>query len=161
MTSPKPHSRDLRAGRHSEAGHTYLITAITWKRQAFFADLMLGRLVVNTLRHQQQAGHVDSLAYVLMPDHLHWLITLHDTTTLARLMHSIKSYSAQRINQALRHRGEPIPNGRPVWQSGYHDHALRKEEDLLQVARYVVANPLRAKLVEKLGDYPLWDAKWV
>ena len=31
----------------------------------------------------------------------------------------------------------------------------------MKLARYVVANPLRAGLVEKLGDYPLWDAVWV
>ncbi len=48
-----------------------------------------------------------------------------------------------------------------LWQKGFHDRALRREEDLVTVARYVVANPLRAGLVEKLGDYPLWDAIWV
>jgi hypothetical protein len=48
-----------------------------------------------------------------------------------------------------------------VWQTGYHDHALRREEDIVQVSRYVVANPLRAGLVELLGDYPLWDAAFL
>ena len=48
-----------------------------------------------------------------------------------------------------------------LWQRGFHDRALRREEDLVRMARYVVANPLRAGLVEKLGDYPLWDAIWV
>jgi hypothetical protein len=38
---------------------------------------------------------------------------------------------------------------------------LRKDEDLQTVARYIVANPLRAGLVEKIGDYPLWDAIWL
>ena len=48
-----------------------------------------------------------------------------------------------------------------VWQQGFHDRALRREDDLVKVARYVVANPLRAGLVRKYGDYPLWDAIWV
>jgi putative transposase len=48
-----------------------------------------------------------------------------------------------------------------LWQDGYYDRALRKEEDLQQIARYIVANPLRAKLVNKIGDYPLWDAVWL
>ncbi len=43
----------------------------------------------------------------------------------------------------------------------HQDHALRKDEDLVHLARYVVANPVRAGLVERLGDYPLWDAQWV
>ncbi|MGH8412134.1 MAG: REP-associated tyrosine transposase, partial [Pseudomonas sp.] len=38
---------------------------------------------------------------------------------------------------------------------------IRRDEDLPAVARYIVANPLRAGLVEKIGDYPLWDAVWL
>lgn len=49
----------------------------------------------------------------------------------------------------------------PVWQRTYHDHALRREEDLRAAARYVVANPLRAGLAEGIGDYPFWDAAWL
>ncbi len=43
----------------------------------------------------------------------------------------------------------------------FHDRAMRKEEDLKAAARYIVANPLRAGLVERCGDYPLWDAVWL
>ena len=46
-------------------------------------------------------------------------------------------------------------------QDGYHDHALRQEEDLRAVARYIIANPVRAGLVERIGDYPHWDAAWL
>ncbi|MNN88845.1 hypothetical protein D3C81_2065800 [compost metagenome] len=69
-------------------------------------------------------------------------------------MQKTKSMSTKAVNQFT---------GRKVtlWQKGFHDRALRREEDLVRVARYVVANPLRAGLVEKLGDYPLWDAIWV
>jgi hypothetical protein len=38
---------------------------------------------------------------------------------------------------------------------------LRQDEDVARVARYVVANPLRAGLVKRIGDYPLWDAAWL
>jgi REP element-mobilizing transposase RayT len=48
-----------------------------------------------------------------------------------------------------------------VWQKGYHDRAVRREDDLQSIARYVVANPLRAGLVRRVGDYPLWDAVWL
>lgn len=48
-----------------------------------------------------------------------------------------------------------------LWQPGFHDHAVRREESLEAIARYIVANPLRAGLVKKVGDYPLWDAIWV
>ncbi|MFB6261862.1 MAG: transposase, partial [Thiohalorhabdaceae bacterium] len=51
--------------------------------------------------------------------------------------------------------------GSPVWQPGFHDRAIRREEDLEAVARYVVANPLRAGLVDRIADYPHWDAAWL
>lgn len=51
--------------------------------------------------------------------------------------------------------------GRQLWQANYHDHAMRNEEDLPSLARYIVANPLRAGLVARIGDYPLWDAVWL
>jgi hypothetical protein len=49
----------------------------------------------------------------------------------------------------------------PVWQSGFHDRALRHDEDLLDAARYIVANPLRAGLVKSLRMYSHWDACWL
>ena len=39
--------------------------------------------------------------------------------------------------------------------------AVRREEDLKMIARYIVTNPIRAGLVQKVGDYPLWDATWI
>ena len=51
--------------------------------------------------------------------------------------------------------------GHVVWQPNYHDHAVRQDEDMRKMARYIVANPLTANLVERLGDYSLWDAVWL
>jgi REP element-mobilizing transposase RayT len=112
------------------------------------------------LRHQHQQGNIQSLAFLLMPDHLHWLFTLQNDNTLAKVMQHVKGNSAYQI-QKIRREREAIPLHQPLWQDGYHDYALRKEEDLQQIARYIVANPLRVGLVNKIGDYPLWDAVWL
>jgi len=152
-----PHSKNLRKGRYSQHNQTYLITTVTYQRQRVFADFYLGRIVVQALRHQHQQGNVHSLAFVLMPDHLHWLFILQNNNTLAKVMQHVKGSSAYQI-QKIRQERAGMPLNQALWQDGYHDHALRKEEDLQQIARYIVANPLRAKLVNKIGDYPLWDA---
>ncbi|WP_155312116.1 transposase [Desulfosarcina ovata] len=47
-----------------------------------------------------------------------------------------------------------------LWARAYHDHALRSDEDLKTVARYIIGNPVRAGLVERVGDYSFWDAVW-
>jgi hypothetical protein len=46
-------------------------------------------------------------------------------------------------------------------EAGFHDHAVRSEEELPALARYIVANPVRAGLVARTGLYPHWDAVWV
>jgi len=69
-------------------------------------------------------------------------------------VNTIKSYASRTINQIIGRSG-------PVWQKGYYDHALRDEENLAAVARYIVANPLRAGLARNVADYPLWDAVWI
>lgn len=146
-------SHRLRLGRYSEQNRIYLLSTNTFEREPIFNDVALGRLVVAQFRAAQEQGIADSLAWVVMPDHFHWLIELQQGT-LSGLMQRTKSLSTKAVT---------LSTGRKVslWQNGFHDRALRREEDLVKLARYVVANPLRAGLVETLGDYPLWDAIWV
>lgn len=146
-------STRLRKGRHSQRGSLYLLTTTTSDRYPVFSDFAIARLLVAELKAAHMDGWVESLAWVVMPDHFHWLIELGDSS-LDELMRRVKTNSARGIN---RQRGTVGP----LWQAGYHDRALRREDDLQNVARYVVANPLRAGLVDRLGDYPLWDAVWL
>lgn len=146
-----PHASNLRKGRVSIPGQFYLVTCVTQDRAPLFRDFATGRKVVSALRYHEENGNAQTLAYVVMPDHLHWLLALGEKMSLPRLLASLKSYTARRIGSG----------GQPVWQEGYHDHALRRDEEVRETARYVVANPLRAGLVQRLGDYPLWDAIWL
>jgi putative transposase len=148
-----PASHRLRCGRYAESNRIYLLTTNTFRRTPVFESFTLGRLVVNQFRIAQHQGIANSLAWVVMPDHFHWLVELQQGS-LGDLMQKTKSLITKAVNQST---GRKMT----LWQKGFHDRALRREEDLVKVARYVVANPLRAGLVEKLGDYPLWDAKWV
>ncbi|MFJ4249972.1 REP-associated tyrosine transposase [Pseudomonas sp. NPDC089741] len=143
----------LRKGRYSEAGRIYLLTAVVHERQSVFSDCKLGRLLVEQMRTANDEGMVTSLAFVVMPDHLHWLVELKQGS-LAQLMCRVKSRSCRAINIRRGSQGR-------LWQRGYHERALRREENLKGVARYIVMNPLRAGLVQRLGDYPLWDAVWI
>ncbi|MFU2326043.1 REP-associated tyrosine transposase [Pseudomonas sp. NFX98] len=143
----------LRIGRFSEPGRIYLLTAVVHRRQPVFSDWRLGRLVALELHKAQKEEWADFLTWIVMPDHMHCLVQLRHKT-LAELMCRIKSRSSLAVNQALGRRGR-------LWQKGYHDRAVRREEDIKNLARYVVANPIRAGLVQRVHDYPLWDACWL
>jgi len=88
------HSRNLRKGRHSETGFAYLLTAVTDKRRLLFTQYPLGRLLVAELRSAEASGLVQSLAWVVMPEHFHWLITLQ-SGTLSALMQRVKGRSGR------------------------------------------------------------------
>jgi REP element-mobilizing transposase RayT len=148
----KPHSKDLRKGRHSEPGRIYLITTVTHHRVPWFHDLRAARTLIQVLHAKPRSAQ--TLAFVVMPDHLHWLMSRAGSASLDTVMQSVKSVSSHRINRLFDRRGA-------LWQPGFHDHALRREEDLVPTARYVVANPIRAGLVRSVGDYPHWDAAWL
>jgi len=145
----------LRIGRWSQQGHVYHVTTATRYRHRHFDDFLSARIVVNCLRQQATLGNAHTLAFVVMPDHLHWLLQLQGNVSLSALLSYVKSQSARLIN-----RQRPQPE-RFEWQAGFHDHAVRREENLLAIARYQIANPLRAGIVEKIGDYPHWDAVWL
>ncbi|AYN14894.1 transposase [Pseudomonas monteilii] len=146
-------SHILRRGRFSSPGSMYLLTTVTNNRKQLFSNFWLARAVVQQLRQAERELACKSLAWVVMPDHVHWLIQLNDST-LSSLMRRFKSRSSHALYQQGMKREK-------VWQAGYQDHALRQEEDVRKIARYVICNPLRAGLAKKIGDYPHWDAAWL
>ncbi|WP_410499119.1 REP-associated tyrosine transposase [Chitinibacter sp. S2-10] len=145
---------DLLKGRCSMTHQAYHITCTTYRRARWFESPALARIVIREMRALHEANSVDSLAWALMPDHFHWLFTLQSERDLAGVMQSLKGRSAKLINDHLHRSGT-------VWQKGFYDHAVRANENLQQIARYIVANPLRAGLVQNIGDYPWWDAVWL
>ena len=144
---------DLSKGRFSESGRVYSLTLVTEQRIPHFHDFFHARYVIKQMQTMHDAQQLNSLAWVLMPDHLHWLIVV-DTIELSEVMRLFKRKTGFVLNHRLGQKGA-------FWQRGFYDLALRKEEDLQVAARYIVTNPLRAGLVEHIADYPHWDAEWI
>ena len=145
---------DLLRGRASIGGQAYLVTTVTHGRARLFTNLYLGRIVVRALHDPVTAARATTLAYVVMPDHLHWLLQLRPGANLSEVIWAVKGRSSFEINRARKSRS-------CVWQPKFHDRALRSDESLEAAARYVVCNPVRAGLVRRLHEYSLWDAVWV
>lgn len=91
-------------------------------------------------------------AWCIMPNHVHVLLRLLNDFTLSEVMHNWKSYSAHQINKALQKKGQ-------IWQHESYDHIVRNKESLRQIERYILNNPVKAKL--KLGEYEICSEKKV
>jgi REP element-mobilizing transposase RayT len=145
----------LLKGRYSETGRIYYVTVnLNERKQRYFTDWHCGRCVVAEMRTLHEENILNSLAWVVMPDHMHWLFQVEEKMDLSNIIKRFKARSAQRVNDCLNRSGT-------LWQKGFYDHAIREEEDIQGIARYIMANPLRAGLVKHIGDYPLWDAAWL
>jgi REP element-mobilizing transposase RayT len=147
MASPR-----LRYGRYSRTGNVYSLTTTTRGREPFFSDAGNVAVLVDALRFVERSGISHSLAWVVMPDHLHWLMELRKGT-LAECMTLLKSRSSRLLNWQLGRKGA-------LWQHGYHDHAVRTDESLHEKAMYILANPARAGPAGELGKYPHAWCPW-
>ncbi len=154
MLSGSAGTKATRAGRCSIPGQVYHIVSVTYERRPLFDSLTYGRIVVRALVDASSTNKARTVAFVVMPDHLHWLMQLGSSCELSEVVRWMKSRSSLALN---RYRN----SSDPVWQRGYFDHAVRREECLVVLSRYIVANPLRAGLVDTIGDYPLWDSMWM
>jgi REP element-mobilizing transposase RayT len=130
-----------------------LVTTVTEQRIPWFQVLSFAQIMCQTLEAPGCLADSKNLCWVVMPDHVHLLLQLGDTG-LSEVVKRLKALSARRLNREIGRTGR-------FWAPGFHDHALRREEDLKGVARYIVANPLRAGLVKCVADYPYWNAVWL
>ena len=146
MNNMAPRSSALRRGRRSIAGQPYLITTSTHERVRWFADPADADRAASVLNDKVTWPGATALAWVLMPDHLHLLLALGETETLPQTIARVKA----RIWHQLRRTSS---TSLQLWQSSFHDHALRREEDLLLAGRYLLDNPVRAGLVEHHSDW--------
>jgi REP element-mobilizing transposase RayT len=149
---PQKGSKFLRKGRASVRNQHYLITTSVFDRKPLLNRPEAAKIVLESLNWLEDHGKIILDAAVVMPDHLHFVAGLRHGS-LSRTMHSLKSYTAQKINILINLEG-------PFWQRHYHDHAVRKDEDLRSVVLYVLRNPVRAGLCMDFHDYPFWYCRW-
>ena len=143
------HNHSLRKGRRCIDWQIYLVTTCCFDRKELFKDVVAGQIVANEIRRSDLSGTTHTIAFVVMPDHLHWLFQLQFGQSLSRVVGIVKGRSAFYI-------GKKFPYVKKAWQRGYHDRAFRRMESIKATADYVIANPLRAGLVSRISDYPLW-----
>jgi putative transposase len=160
-----PQRKRLRLSGYSYAHPgSYFVTVVTYGRLCHF-----GRIEAGMMRLNHAGTMVDrwwcELAirfpgigvspYVVMPNHLHGVITIHDVPTTqtgsstspasAMLPRMLQWFKTMTTNEYLR--GVACAQWPPLegklWQRGYHDHIMRADADFERVAEYIAANPAR------------------
>jgi REP element-mobilizing transposase RayT len=145
-----PGYRALRKGRQSEINFAFFLTTRVAERE----PLLIGgsaEIALKCLFTLQRVCRFPLLAFVLMPEHVHVLGILTEAVTINKIFGRWKAWVAKELNELA---GK---NGR-FWQAGFYDHAIRNDENLEDIARYIELNPVRRNLIEKPEMYPYSSA---
>ena len=119
---------------------TFFITAITNNRRRLFQVDAHATLFLETLQHYRAEGLYKLHAFVVMPDHIHLLITTDD---LAKAVQHIKGGFSRRLASKF-----------PIWQRGFTDHVVLNREQFESRRDYIHQNPIRENLAEQAHEYP-------
>jgi len=124
--------------------YAYFVSTQTIGRKPFFRHERWAQLMMATLDHYASKVYV-LYACVVMPDHLHLLIT--PLVSVEKSVGLIKGGFSFRAKRELDWKGE-------IWQPGFTDHRIRDEEDWNHHLEYIRQNPIRAHLVDDSVLYP-------
>jgi REP element-mobilizing transposase RayT len=146
-----PTRKAIRLSRDAyQQSNAFSITIATHERHPWFQlhPELAGEL---TQLLGDMAGERQTLlfAWCIMPNHLHLLLQDTNIIDFVRLLKGKLTAEARRLETGL-----------ALWQRSFYDHALRKEESLGDVARYIWNNPVRAGIVDRASAYS-WSGSLV
>ena len=130
---------------------TYFVTTKAGQNRALFRVPEVARMLAKQLCHYRTQGKYWLHEFVIMPDHLHLLLTPHGTTSFERAVMLIKGGSSHAIHQARGHKMQ-------IWQAGFYDWTVRDKADYQAKREYIWMNPVKAGLVEKPEDWAFGSA---
>jgi REP element-mobilizing transposase RayT len=123
-------------------------------RRQLFHDGADYRAFLDTMSSALVRYRVERLAYVLMPNHFHFILKQQPEGSLPRMMDALGTSYAKRFNLRHSHSGH-------VFEGRYRYAHIPSDEALLNVVRYVHLNPVRAQLVGRPEDWKYSDFKRV
>ncbi len=143
----------------------HFITFCCYQRRAFLDSVRARNLAIRALEQTRARYGFALVGYVLMPEHVHLLLSESGSATPAKIVQSFK----QRVSRALRARKHKRPGQlalrfpersgefRRFWQRRYYDFNVYSQAKMKEKLHYMHGNPVRAKLVQHPGDWP-WSS---
>jgi len=125
---------------------TYFLTFRTWNYRRLFQVENYARLFLKTLFHYRREGRYLLHAFVVMPDHVHLLLTPAADVTIERAVQLIKGSYSHELGALIGRKSE-------IWQRGFTDHRIRDAQDFAHHWNYIHQNPVAGGLVLNASEY--------
>ena len=133
--------------RYHNTGESHFVTFSCYRRQAKFTSDVSRRVFETALERVRRSFHLRVYGYVIMPEHVHLLVSEPERETLAVALKSLKQGVARRL----------IGGGEHFWQKRYYDFNVRNSRQFIEKLRYIHRNPVKRGLCERPEDWP-WSS---
>jgi putative transposase len=130
---------------------TFFVTSKTIEGRGLLQSERNAMLFIDTLRSYAQAGKFTVHDFVVMPNHVHLLITLDNTMSVEKAVQFIKGGFSYRVKKELGYLGE-------IWQKGFSEVRITDRASFLQHREYIDQNPIRAGLADAPEKFPYGSA---
>jgi len=134
---------------YASPGVVYHVTIGTHQKQNLFTKPSINQHIIGVLKDSSRIYGYRLIAYCLMPDHLHILTQAGENPKdLIEFVRGFKSFCSVATPVAT----SKVTSNK-LWQRGFYEHILRKEENVAEVAEYILNNPIRKGLAQDRGQY--------
>lgn len=146
-----------RPARNSESGavrgisRTFFVTSKTAPNKAVLRAERTALLMIDVLRSYVAAGKFVLHDFVVMPDHIHLLITVDQLMSIEKAMQLVKGSFSYRVKKELGYAGE-------VWQKGFSEVRILDRKSFLNHREYIDQNPVKVGLVDSPEKFPFSSA---
>jgi putative transposase len=130
---------------------TYFVTTKTWENRTIFQVAENAEILIKCMLEYRDRGAYLLHEFVVMPNHLHLLLSPGDETSLEKAMQFIKGGSSHRIHQERENKIQ-------IWSSGFHEATIRDAEDFEARRHYIRMNPVEAGLAARPEDWAYGSA---
>jgi REP element-mobilizing transposase RayT len=118
--------------------------------EAFMKIHRVAEMVQNELLYYDAQRYRLS-SWVVMPNHVHFLMTRFEAIELADVIQSFKFLTSHKANKVLRRKGQ-------FWMQDYFDRYIRNTDHFVRTVRYIENNPVKGRLCEQPQDWPFSSA---
>ena len=122
---------------------TFFTTSVTANRRHIFQTERNAELLLRILQDNRQKGRFQLHAYVIMPDHIHLLMTPAENVSIEKAMQFIKGGFSFKLKSAF-----------DVWERSFKEHRIKNKQDYEHHKTYIEQNPVRANLSQTPEQFP-------
>jgi putative transposase len=143
---------------------TYFVTSTIVNWIKIFSLKGFPEIIIDELNFRRGKGELKLYGYVIMPDHIHLIIS---SDNIPKVMRSIKSFTAKKILDRLKEKNytsilDELKDFKPefksqseyqVWQEGFHPKIILGDKEFEQKINYIHNNPVTRGFVESPNDW--------